>query len=108
MAEYTYEDIKDKTVAELREIAAEIDHPAVQGFTQLRKDDLIHAICTALDLQEVVHHDVVGVDKATIKRRIRALKEKRDAALQAHDSAELKRVRRQIHRLKRRIHRATV
>lgn len=108
MAEYTYEDIKGMTVAQLREVAADIDDEAVRGYTQLHKDELIHAICTALNLQEVVHHEVVGVDKASIKRRIRALKKERDAALQAHDSTELKKVRRQIHRLKRRIHKATV
>ena len=108
MAEYTYEEIKDMTVAQLREIAAEIDHPDVQGYTQFHKDQLIHALCSALGLQEVVHHEVVGVDKAAIKRKIKALKKERDAALEAHDSAELKRIRRRIHRLKRRIHRATV
>jgi hypothetical protein len=36
------------------------------------------------------------------------LKQKRDTALTAHDSARLKRVRRQIHHLKRQIHKATV
>ena len=53
-------------------------------------------------------HDVVGVDKSSIKARIRELKTQREAALAAHDRAQLKVVRRTIHRLKRRIHKATV
>jgi len=52
--------------------------------------------------------DVVGVDKASIKSRIRELKQKREEALNAHDHAQLKVVRRTIHRLKRQIHKATV
>jgi hypothetical protein len=50
----------------------------------------------------------VGVDKASIKARIRELKVKREAALAAHNHSELKAVRRNIHRLKRQIHKATV
>jgi hypothetical protein len=38
---YTYEELKHKTIAQLREIAAGIDHPAVQGFTQLHKEQLL-------------------------------------------------------------------
>jgi len=36
------------------------------------------------------HHDVVGIDKASIKSRIKELKKKRDAALTAHDRTQLK------------------
>jgi DNA-binding IclR family transcriptional regulator len=105
--EYTYEQLKHKTVAELREIAKGIEHEAVQGYTQLNKEHLIGAISTALGIKHE-HHDVVGVDKASIKARIRELKKKREEALAAHDHAQLKVVRRTIHRLKRQIHRATV
>lgn len=104
---FTIEELKHKTVADLREIAKGIEHEAVQGYTQLNKEHLISAIARALNIQHA-HHDVVGVDKAVIKARIRELKVKRQAALDAHDSAELKVVRRTIHRLKRRIHKATV
>lgn len=104
---YTYEQLKHKTVAELREIAKGIEHEAVQGYTQLNKDHLIVAISKALGIQHE-HHDVVGVDKAAIKARIRELKKKREEALAAHDHAQLKVVRRTIHRLKREIHKATV
>jgi hypothetical protein len=105
---YTHHELKHKTLAELREIAKDIQHDAVQGYTQLNKEHLIVAICKALNIDIHEHHDVVGIDKAAIKSRIRALKTKRDAALTAHDHAELKRARRSIHRLKRQIHKATV
>jgi Rho termination factor, N-terminal domain len=104
---YTYEELKHKTVVDLREIAKGIEHEAVQGYTQLNKEHLIVAISKALGIQHQ-HHDVVGVDKAAIKARIRELKKKREEALSAHDHAQLKVVRRTIHRLKRRIHKATV
>ena len=105
--EVTFEQLKHKTVAELREMAKGIEHEAVQGFTQLNKEHLVVAIAKALGIQHE-HHEIVGVDKAAIKARIRELKTKRAAALEAHNHAELKAVRRNIHRLKRQLHRATV
>lgn len=105
--ELSYEQLKHKTVAELRDMAKGIDHEAVQGYTQMNKDHLIAAISKALGIQHE-HHAVVGVDKASIKARIRQLKSQRAAAIEAHDHAQLKVVRRTIHRLKRRIHKATV
>ena len=104
---YTFEELKHKTVAELREIAKGIEHEAVQGYTQLNKEHLLVAISKALGIQHE-HHEVVGVDKAAIKSRIRELRKRRDEALAAHDHAQLKTVRRTIHRLKRQIHKATV
>ena len=104
---HTYEQLRHKTVAELRDIAKGIEHEAVQGYTQLNKEHLIVALSKALGIQHE-HHDVVGVDKAAIKARIRELKTKRVAALEAHNNAELKVIRRTIHRLKRQIHKATV
>ena len=105
--EITFEQLKHKTVAELREMAKGIEHDAVQGHTQMNKEHLLVAISTALGIQHE-HHDVVGVDKAAIKARIRELKKQRDDAIAAHDSAQLKTVRRTMHRLKRQIHKATV
>jgi hypothetical protein len=104
---HTYEELKHKTVAELRDIAKGIEHEAVQGYTQMNKDHLIVALSKALGIQHE-HHEVVGVDKSGIKAKIRELKTQRAAAIAAHDHAQLKVVRRTIHRLKRRIHKATV
>lgn len=105
---YTFEELKHKTVAELRDIAKGVEqHDAVQGYTQMNKDHLIVALAKALGIQHE-HHTVVGVDKSGIKAKIRELKTQRAAAIAAHDRAQLKVVRRTIHRLKRRIHKATV
>jgi len=107
MAEVTYEQLKHMTVAQLREIAKGDETEVVQGYTQLNKEHLVAALSKALGIKHE-HHDVVGVDKASIKSRIRELKQKREEALNAHDHAQLKVVRRTIHRLKRQIHKATV
>ena len=104
---YTIEQLKHMTLADLREIAKGSDHEAVQGYTQLNKEHLIGALAKALGIQHT-HHDVVGIDKSSIKARIRQLKTQRAAAIEAHDRAQLKVVRRTIHRLKRQIHKATV
>ena len=103
---YTFEELRHKTLAELREIAKGSD-PEVQGYSQMNKEHLVVALAKALGIQHE-HHDVVGIDKASIKARIRQLKTQREAAITAHDHAQLKVVRRSIHRLKRRIHKATV
>lgn len=105
--DYTYEQLKHKTVGELRDIAKGIEHEAVQGYTQLNKEHLLVALAKALGIKHE-HHDVVGVDKASIKAQLRELKKKREQALTAHDPKQLKVVRRTMHRLKRRIHKATV
>lgn len=105
---YTYDELKHKTVAELREIAATSEHEALQGYTQLNKEHLLQALARALGIDTHEHHEVRGINKTEIKTRIRALKKQRDEAIAAHDRAQLKTVRRQIHRLKRNIHKATV
>lgn len=105
---HTYDELKHKTVAELRDIAAGIEHEALQGYTQLNKEHLLHALARALGLEEHLHHDVVGINKTEVKSRIKALKRERDEAIAAHDRARLKQLRRRIHHLKREIHKATV
>ena len=68
---HTYHELKEKTVADLREIAKGIEHEAVEGATQMNKDHLLKALCTALGIDMHEHHEVVGVDKAAIKVKIR-------------------------------------
>jgi DNA-binding IclR family transcriptional regulator len=100
---YTYEQLKQMTLAELRDIAKDLSHDAVQGYSQMNKDHLLPALCRALGIDSHDHHLVTGIDKAGIKAKIRMLKEQRDAALAAHDNDTLKNLRRQIHRLNHQI-----
>ena len=105
---HTYEELKHKTVAQLREIASGIEHEAVKGASQMNKEHLLAGLCTALGIDMHVHHEVKGVNKSDLKAKIRDLKKQRDGALAAHDHKQLKTVRREIHHMKRMIHRATV
>lgn len=108
MPNYSYEGLKKKTVAQLREIAKGIDHEAVKGATQMNKEHLLKGICAALNIDMHIHHHVEGLDKQKVKSRIKELKLKRKQALEASDHASLKIFRRKIHRLKRKLHNATV
>jgi hypothetical protein len=101
-----FHELNGMTVAQLREVAEGIE--GLTGYTQMRKPQLLELICKHQNIVMHQHHDVVGIDKRGIKRRIRELKDQRDAALEARDHQELKRVRRHIHKLKRQIRRATL
>lgn len=106
--EYTYEGLSKKTVAQLREIAEGIEHEALRGYTTLHKAELLPRLCEALEIEAHEHHEVVGIDKTKSKAEIKALKVKRQEALDARDRKQLKEVRREIRLLKRKIRRATV
>ena len=105
---HSYEELKHKTVVELRDIAKGVEHEAVQGASQMNKDHLLKALCTALGIEMHAHHEVVGIDKTAIKGRIRELQKQRDDILASKERAELGGVLRQIHALKRQIRRAMV
>jgi len=106
--DYTFNELKHKTVAEMREIASQIDNEAVKGYTQLNKDHLLEAICKALNIDMYVHHKVVGVNKKKIKSKIQELKKARDVALASGDHQKLMHVRSQIKSQKRKIRSAMV
>jgi hypothetical protein len=105
---YTYPDLKEKTVADLRKIASGIEHEAVQGYTQLNKEHLLAAICKALAIDMHIHHHAVVANKTQIKAEIRLFKKTRDEAVAAKDKAKLKRVRSRIHFLKNKLRRTMV
>jgi low affinity Fe/Cu permease len=105
---YTHAELKQKTVAELREIAATIEHEAVKGHSQMNKEHLLVALCTALNIDMHEHHQVVGIDKSKVKNRIQAMKDRLAAAIAAGDRKQIRFCHRQIHRQKRNIHKATV
>ena len=104
----TFEELKSKTVADLRELAKGIDHDAVKGYSQMNKEHLLPALCTALGIDTHAHHQVVGIDKASLKARLHQLKAERAKALEAGDHAQLRAIRRKYHRLNRDIRAHTV
>jgi hypothetical protein len=96
---HTYDELKGKTVAELREIARD----TVQGALQMNKERLLPALCKALGIDTHEHHTVTGIDKTAVKAKLRELKAERDRALDTHDHLKLKMLRRQIHHLNHQI-----
>jgi len=108
MKNYDFEELKHMKVSELREIASDLDDDAIEGYTQMNKDHLLENLCHALEIDMFVHHEIVGIDKAQVKREIRRLKKKRDKYIEDKNKHELKRVRRRIHDLKRKLRKAMV
>jgi DNA-binding IclR family transcriptional regulator len=94
---YTYHDLKELTIADLREIAKGLSHDAVQGYSQMNKEHLLPAICKALGIDTIEHHAVVGIDKPAIKARMRELKAKKAEALERQDPDAVKSIRRELH-----------
>ena len=95
----TYHELRSKTLAQLRDIAKDVKDDRVQGYSQMKKDHLLPALCQALGIEGHEQHAVTGIDKSSIKARIRELKEQREKALDAHDHHALHSLRRQIHHL---------
>ena len=100
---HTYQELRHKTVVELRDMAKGLQHEAVQGYSQMNKDRLLPALCRALNIDMAEHHMVSGIDKTAIKAKIRQLKSERDRALETHDHPSLKNIRRQMHALNHQI-----
>ena len=98
---YTYEQLSNLNVTQLREIAQGIEHEAVKGFSTMHKEKLVPALCIALGIEAHAHHAAARTDKSKLKMEIRDLKKKRDAAIAAKDHAQLKSIRDKIHDLKR-------
>ena len=106
---HTYDELHKKTVAELRDIAKDLDHEAVQGYTQMNKDHLLPAICKALDIKidKHHHHEATGIDKKKVKDTLKQLKAEKQKAMDAGDHAQLKAIRRRYHNLNHKIRAAT-
>ena len=100
---HTYDELKGKTIDELREIAKGVENEAVQGYTQMNKEHLLPALCKALGIDAHEHHQVKGIDKPAIKAKMHELKRERAAAIEAHDGEKLRSVRREYHSLNRQI-----
>jgi protein-arginine kinase activator protein McsA len=97
---YTYDQLSKMTAAELRAIATGLEREELRGVSTMHKEKLLPLLCRALGV-EIPHHRVVGVDKTSIKQKIRALKRQRDEAIRMKKREELERIRDEIHRLRR-------
>ena len=69
----------------------------------MNKDHLLPALCQALGIETHAHHEAHGIDKPALKSKMRELRGERAKALDAHDHAQLKSLRRQLHRLNHQI-----
>jgi hypothetical protein len=96
---YSYEELRKKTIAELRDIAKDVHHDAVQGYTQLNKEHLLPALCLALGIDAHAHHAAHGEIKFTTRGRLRELRTKRQQAITTGDRETLKAIRREYHHL---------
>jgi hypothetical protein len=105
---YTYHELKLKSVAELREIAKGTEHEDLKGAMQMNKDHLLPVLCKVLGIETHEHHEAKGIDKSAIKATMRELKAERTKALEAHDPARLKAVRRRLHKLNHQIRAASI
>lgn len=104
---HTFPELKKKTLAELKEIAAATE-PEVQGYTQMNKERLLEAICKVLNIDMHVHHEVKGIDKVAVKGKIKEWQKKRDEALAAGDRKSLRLALDHIHNYKHQLRRSMV
>ncbi len=103
MADYTYDQLKDMTVAELRQIADGVKDDLLEGHSTMHKEKLLPLLAKALGIE--VHHAAAGAEKARIKSMIRKLKARRDELMAGEDRGQLPTIRQQIHALKRKLRR---
>lgn len=105
---HTYEELKKKTVAELREIASKSDNENLKGYTQLNKEHLLTALCKAFGIDMHGHHVAAVGNKTLIKMNIKKMKSERDQAISLKDHKTIKSIHRKIHNLKRELRKAAV
>ena len=96
---YTHNELKHKTLAELRDIAKDIQHEAVQGYTQLNKEHLLPALCKALGIDSHAHHAAAIAEKAAMKAKMREIDAEKAKALESGDHDLVRQLRRHYHRL---------
>jgi len=94
--------LEKMTAKELREVAKEID--GIVGVHGMNKDELISEIKSARGIAETA--GAKKTDVRGIKKKIRALKADREAALSADDKEKAAIYRRRISRLKKKTRRA--
>lgn len=95
-----FKDLEKMTVGKMREQLAKFED--VEGVSGMKKAQMIEILCEKLDIHPP-EKTVVGIDKATLKARMHALKRERDKALAAHDHELLADIRKRIKAYKRSI-----
>jgi protein-arginine kinase activator protein McsA len=98
MAQYTYEQLRDMTVAQLRDIAKDVESEEIKGYSTMHKDHLLPALCKVFGIH--IHHAAAGAQKTRMKANIAKLKARLAEAAAKKDYAQAARARRQIHKLK--------
>ena len=99
-----WHELNKHRVADLRDMMKE-HAPHVNGVMSMKKESIVQHLAEALGIEEP-HKVVEGIDKGAIKAKIAEHKALRDKAIEARDSVELKKQRREIHRLKHKLRKA--
>jgi hypothetical protein len=94
-------DLEKMTVIKLREEAAKYED--IKGASGMKKEQLIEILAEKLGIEVKPLEAAPPSEKQHLKKQIKALKVKRDEALQGKDYKTLKQHRRQIRNLKRQI-----
>jgi hypothetical protein len=103
MAEHTYEQLRDMTVVQLREVAQGLGKDAPEGYSARHKEQLLPALAKALGLH--AHHAAAGTEKTLLKGRLHKLKAQRDAARAAGKNDDVTAANAQIRHLRHRLRR---
>ena len=99
-----YHDLQKTRVADLRDMVKE-QMPDVEGVIGLKKEELVDMLADHLGIEKPTKQIAAGLGKSKMKAKIKELKVKRQAALEAKDGKELKKYRRLIRREKRKMRR---
>lgn len=98
-----YHELEKTTAGKLREMATE--QTDLKGVTGMSKERLVDALADKLGIEKP-HKVVVGIDKTSIKAKIRELKKQRAEALVSKDREKLHATRRELHKLRHKLHKA--
>ncbi len=96
------QELEHKTVNDLREMAKAYED--IKGTSGMKKEELLQVLCEKLGIDRH-EHVPEGIGRRKLRQEIKALRVKRDAALEAGDAAALASVRGAIKSKKRRIRR---
>ena len=99
-----YHDLQKTRVADLRDMVKE-QLPDIEGVIGLKKEELVDLLADHMGIEKPSKHIAAGLGKSKMKAKIKELKVKRQAALEAKDGKELKKYRRLIRREKRKMRR---